>query len=413
MKNLLKSGEEGMRIALVTTEFVTEPLFDGGLANYLLRLVLSLRQLGHSPVVFVTSDHHEVFKFRGTEVHRVEATFKELPSVFSLFLINKFYRSFLYLRMSYRMNAYLRKIHGQKPFDVVQYTHLMGLGLFRHRDIPSVIRLSAYTPYWHDAYELKNLYRQQGFWEALAMRRADGIFGPSKLVCSILAGKLKQSIELIESPFILDTECNDPNVYESNLKGKRYLLFFGTVGLMKGAGTIAKALKSILRRYPNLHFVFVGKDHATPDGRSFVSQLYEEAGEFGHRVSYLGRLRHEELYPVIQHAVAVVLPSRIDNLSNACIEAMAHRKVVIGTVGTSFEQLIDDGRNGFLCEVDNEKSLLAAIDKVMNLSSVEVDEVGERAWERIQQLDPDIVVKQLIDYYSKIVIMKQKRRALE
>ena len=52
-----------MRIALVTTEFITEPVFDGGLANYLHRLALSLKLFGHTPVIFVTADHHETFLF--------------------------------------------------------------------------------------------------------------------------------------------------------------------------------------------------------------------------------------------------------------------------------------------------------------------------------------------------------------
>jgi glycosyltransferase involved in cell wall biosynthesis len=335
-----------MRIALVTTEFVTESLFDGGLANYLMRLSLSLKNLRHTPVIFVPSDHQETIIFRGIELHRVDALNNELPK-YSINIAQKIYRAYLYLNSSLKINIYINKIHEQDPFDIVHFTHLMGLGLFRNRKIPSVIRLSAHTQSVMDAYEVKG-FRQQYIWESLAMRRMDGIFGPSQLVCTILENELNRSIRLIESPFIFDNELDDNSVYDKYLSGKTYLLFFGTLGLVKGVGTILKILKLIFQRYQNLHFVFIGKDNGTPDGQPLVPQIIEMAGEFKDRVIYLGRLRHEQLYPIINQAYAVILPSRIENFSNACIEAMAHKRIVIGTRGTSFEQLIEDGRSGFM-----------------------------------------------------------------
>ena len=399
-----------MRIALVTTEYVTEPLYDGGLANYLLRLSMALKSFAHNPVVFVTAKHQEVFDFRGIEVHRVDASYdKALLVLSNIALIHKFYRSFLYLNVSRKINSYLKKIHNQNPFDIIQYTHLMGLGLFRYVEIPSIVRLSSYTPLAMEAYELKGYYRQQNFWEELAMRRMDGIFGPSLFVSSLVKEKLKRPVRLIESPFILDVEPNYRFVVDSQLDDKKYLLFFGSIGVLKGVGSIAKILKTIFQRYSDLQFVFVGKDQGMPDGLPFVPHLFEMAGEFKDRVKYLGRLRHEELYPIIENSLAVILPSRIENFSNACIEAMAHKKIVIGTRGTSFEQLIEDGKNGFLCEVDNEQSLLEVIEKVMSLNERERELIGKRAWERTKKLHPDIVVKQLLDYYTEVIALKHQK----
>ena len=44
---------DGMRIAFVTTEYISEPLFAGGLANYTYRVARALRELGHDVEVFV------------------------------------------------------------------------------------------------------------------------------------------------------------------------------------------------------------------------------------------------------------------------------------------------------------------------------------------------------------------------
>jgi glycogen synthase len=398
-----------MNIALVTTEFVTEPSFDGGLANYLLRLTLALKQYGHVPVVFVTSDRQEVITYRGIEVHRIKVSFEELPLGSILSFVNKFYRTYLYLNRSLKVNSYLRKIHNHNPFDIVQYTHLVGLGLLRHKKIPSIVRLSSYTQACLKANEITG-YTQQQIWEECAMRRMDGIFGPSQLVCSIIEEKLNRPVKIIESPFVFDVESNDDSVFERHLKGKEYLLFFGTISFLKGIDTIAKVLKPIFQNYPDLYFVFVGKDNGTPNGQPLVPRLFEMAGEYKDRVIYLGKLRHEELYPVISHSSVVVLPSRIENLSNACIEAMAHKRIVIGTRGTSFEQLIVDGENGFLCEVDDEENLFSTINKVMDLDFNERERIGLNALERIQSLHPNIVVNQLIDFYAEVIVMKNQRK---
>ena len=99
----------------------------------------------------------------------------------------------------------------------------------------------------------------------------------------------------------------------------------------------------------------------------------------------------------------VVLPSRLDNFPNTCIEAMAFGKVVIGTYKTSFEQLIEDKVSGILCEHTNPQSLMTAIDYGMMLSEKEKLQIGKIAKARIEKLKPEIVVKQLVDYYKSVI----------
>ena len=46
-----------MRIAITTNEFISEPnSYDGGIANYLYRFSLALKDFGHEPIIFLTSD---------------------------------------------------------------------------------------------------------------------------------------------------------------------------------------------------------------------------------------------------------------------------------------------------------------------------------------------------------------------
>lgn len=71
--------------------------------------------------------------------------------------------------------------------------------------------------------------------------------------------------------------------------------------------------------------------------------------------------------------------------------------------GASFDQLIDDGQSGFLCEIGDHVSLAAAVDKVMALSVDERELIQSNARKRAETLSPDVVVKQLLEYYKKVI----------
>ena len=131
--------------------------------------------------------------------------------------------------------------------------------------------------------------------------------------------------------------------------------------------------------------------------------IKKNAGEFSDRVICMGSLPREQLYPFIQNAEICFLPSRIENLSNACIEAMAMGKIVVATNGASYEQLIDDRVSGFLCERDNPESFLKAIYEALNMSKEEKDKMILKASERIKLLNPDTIYRKYFNSYNKVI----------
>lgn len=121
------------------------------------------------------------------------------------------------------------------------------------------------------------------------------------------------------------------------------------------------------------------------------------------RVIYIGQIVREQLYPVIKNAECCLLPSRIENLSNACIEAMAMGKIVVATNGASYEQLIDDRVSGFLCERDNPASYLKAVDEVLAMSTEERNKIGLKAIEVTKRLEPQKIYEQYLAFYEKVI----------
>ena len=172
--------------------------------------------------------------------------------------------------------------------------------------------------------------------------------------------------------------------------------------MYKGIKNIANILPTLLTKYKDLYFVFVG-NNMRYDRETMMDYVWKEADKHREKIIYLGKLKHNYLFPIINNAFAVILPSIVDNLPNACIEAMAHSKIVLGTKGASFDQLINDGENGFLCEINNDESLLNKIERILSLDETKRKEIEKNAEETIKRLSPNSIIQQVLHFYNSVL----------
>ena len=216
---------------------------------------------------------------------------------------------------------------------------------------------------------------------------------------------------MVETPFFDEESHPDLSAYDQHCKGRRYALFFGRMTQMKGVHVLADALPSVLQQCPDLSIVLVGRDGSAPDGQSMRDYVRGKLAAFADRVLLLDQMRHDQLYPIIQGARLVVLPSLVDNLPNSCLESMGLGKVVIATTGSCFEQLISDGYSGVLVPPDDPERLAEAMVRTWALGDDETKRIGDRARERIGKLHPDTTIPQLVAYYQEIVRDHAAKRA--
>lgn len=389
-----------MRIAFVTPEYVSEENFDGGLSGYLERTARGLVALGQCCVVIVGSDRSERIIRDGVEIQRVAVRPRWLYVAERLLGYSV---PLAWLWQSWRLNRKLAEIAGAQPFDVVQYASYTGTALFRRGKTPAVVRISSVQQLLHAADgAAHNLRRWLYEWiESLALAKADALFAPSRLIAGRVAARTGRAVAVVESPWTPATYDLDDALYRAALAGKRYLLYFGTLSALKGLAALADALPRLLARYPDLHFVAAGKEQLF-QGRGMMEHVRAAAGSAAARILYLGKLPRPVLLPVVANATAVVLPSRMDNLPNTCIEAMGLGRVVVATRGASFEQLISNAENGFLCERDDPDDLLRVLTEVLALESGVLRMIGQRASLSIERLRPELVLPELLRMYENV-----------
>ena len=391
-----------MNIAFITPEYITEQGFDGGLANYLYKVSKALQNRGHNIFIIVGSHENRSFIHDDINVIRVNLSSKWLTMANKL-LRGRLQAPLTWLMNSKKLNIALKVLHTDKKIDVAQFASYTAPGFFRPKSIPSICRISSFQPMFDKAHGLSISRSRslQYYLEVQALKKSDAIFGPSQLIGEIISQEVGKAVKIIESPLSSKIESDD-QMYNDYLVNKKYMLFFGTLGLIKGVKDIADILPELLAQNKDLYFVFVGKN-TDFQGKPMMDYVWHKAADERGRCLYLGSLRQEFLQTIIEKSLAVVLPSHIDNFPNTCIESMSKSKIVIGTRGASFEQLIDDRVNGFLCDIESPKSLLKSINKVLQLDVDEKARIEKNAGETTNRLKPDLIAEQLEDFYHKVI----------
>lgn len=83
-------------------------------------------------------------------------------------------------------------------------------------------------------------------------------------------------------------------------------------------------------------------------------------------VRFLGLLPHEAVVSKLPHIDVIVCPSLIESMSMSTIEGMMFRKICIVTNRTGIASYIDDGKNGFVCQIGDSLELAEKISWIIN-----------------------------------------------
>ena len=401
-----------MRIGFITPEYVTENYFSGRLANYVHRVAKALASLGHEVHVITFSEIDEAeFDHEGVRVHRVAVgKLHKWLNKLTRYRISSTTKWFYFSVKAYNK---LKQLNQQQQFDIVQFPNSRACGLVPGLlfSVPCTTRISCYRPVWNEQAGLKhNLDAKATEWlESLQLRLSQHIYAPSYTLQKMLAQEANiNNVEVIRTPFYLETTYWDSSVYDASLKDKDYLLFFGRFQLHKGFHILAQALPQVLEKHPDCHVVFVGLDIPSSLSPSMKEYALNLSGEYADRLIFIGQTPHAQLYPIISRAKLIVLPSLIDNLPNACLEAMALGKPVIGTIGASFDELITDGQTGFLVPTGDVDALAQKI--IEAWQHPKLHEIGQAAKQKLEEFVPEHTVKDLLAYYQDILSKKSNSK---
>lgn len=414
-----------MNIVFVTDELATGNNSLGGLASFTSNISRIFRRHGHDVSIIVVTTKEEHFEFDSditlvtcfVELNKWK-NMKKIADMLShvcKYSPNDLRGGIVDLYKSKMVTKEIRRLNEIKHVDLVHYCNLEFFAMFADRHIPYCVRLSSFMNILRGAElpiaKLGYLDTELNFQERLTdyvVRKSKYVISPSFLIAKIAEENLNVKATVLESPYIIESQRWDYRIYDNfKLKNRRYIIHYGRMQYVKGTQIVAQIASKLLEEYPDLYIILAGNsgEMFDNDGNKIMAHelVIRNAGKFADRVIYVGKLTREQLFPFIQYAELCLLPSRIENLSNACIEAMAMGKIVVATDGASFEQLIEDRVSGFLCERDNPDSFFKAVEEGLNMSYEDKCKMSKSAMFISKRLSPDNVYEKYLEYYKKVV----------
>lgn len=393
-----------MHIVYLSPEYPTAAQPHGGLANYLRKVGSLLCQRGHRVTIIFSHAHDSSWEENGMRIHAVSralpASFKRMRKLGGLAVVADQYLT------ARKLVRRLWQVHARQPIDIIQASSYMAPGctLVGNGRLPVVCRISSHTPLLRAASG-----RQKGFWDGWADRlemrqilKSDGTFVPSGFLADFFQRTEGIKPKIIPSPLFLEKINADPEVYAERLQGRRYLLFFGRLSRVKGCDLIGDILPELLQRHGDLEMVFVGIDTGLPSGQRMSQYVMEQSAGFHERIHFFESLPKEKLYPIIAGALGVILPSRVDNYPNACLEALSLGVPVIGSRGSSLDEIITDGTTGFLFVNEDTQDLLRSVETLLAADAAGRQRLQDNIKIYLQEIEQEDRVGQLLNYYETV-----------
>ena len=381
-----------MHIAFLTPEYPHPKItHSGGLGTSIKNLVAALVAEKITVTVFVYGQSKsEIIEEKGVVFHLIE---------------DKKYSFLKWFRYRIHLQDYVNKVVKEQKIDVIEAPDWTGVTAFMRFTIPLVIRFHGSDTYFCYLEKRKQKWKNRWF-ETLAVRKANAWVAPTSYAGALSAKLFGLDQEKVKTvPYGLDLSQfkNDtPDAYEEGL-----ILYIGTIIRKKGVFELPEIFKMVRKDFPTAKLVLIGGDSVdiqtgnTSTWRLVEKQFEEEDLK---KVSYLGKIPYQEVQAYIKKANVCIFPTYAETLGMVTIESMAMQKPVVNSNIGWANELMEDGKSGFLVYPANHLEYASQI--VSLLKDKEKSKLmGLKAREFVvSKFDIQKIVMQNIAFYQKIIM---------
>lgn len=401
---------------LITTEF--PPIHGGGISTYAYHTAQMLHQNGIKVTVFIQD-----FDVNGIKekTHDLIRLIRFNPNQLATDT-NLGYEANLSYAFAEIIKQYIQK--EGKP-NIIESQDYQGIGYYlqqrkltlesEFQDIPILVTMHA-PSFLYLEYNQVSTYKFPEFWigemEKSSIRSADILISPSKYLINELKPRLLLSDK---SPIVV------PNPFKPSLGiiyldykyKKNDLVFFGKLIPQKGCIEMLSYFKTLWDNgFEHSLRVIGGGDHffypVQMDMDEYFTKKYSKYIEKG-LLKFEGKLKPDEAMESLLNAHCVIVPSIVDNLPYAVLEAMSLGKVVLGSDKSGHIEVIEHGKSGFIFTHDSVDDFGVQINKILRLSENEIKEIGKNAANRVYDItNYNKVFAEKMDIISKINTKSEK-----
>ncbi|WP_370479381.1 glycosyltransferase family 4 protein [Tamlana flava] len=379
-----------MNIAFLTPEYPHPKTGkSGGIGTSIFNLANALVGLGHDISIFVYGQECDDY-FIDENIHFYKIKNIKVKGL-SLILTQK------------KVERLLNSLYESGKIELVEAPDWTGFTAFVNLKCPLVIRENGSDTYFCHL-EQRPVKFKNKFLERRALVRADGIIS-----VSAFTGKLTNTLFGLKRDFRVIPNSIDTSLFGAKnieTSEEQTILYFGTLIRKKGLLELAKIFNLVHKNNSKARLFLVGKDSTDiKTGSSSTWQLMQPLFDESaiKQVNYLGAVAYSEIHELIKNATVCVFPSFAEALPVSWLEAMAMEKAIVASNIGWANEMIEDGKEGFLV---NPKNHMQYADCIMELldNPVKQKQFGKAAREKVlERFSMEIVAKQSLAFYNQIL----------
>ena len=160
------------------------------------------------------------------------------------------------------------------------------------------------------------------------------------------------------------------------------------------------AFEKVAIKKPNSYLILIGNG---PLYKNIEYEIFSRA--LGKRVILTGALKETEILDyILLGDVFVNMSSRTTGFEPSMIEAMAQKKLIIGSEVSPISNVVEDSVDGFLLRPADTDSLSALLIEIFS-GSLPSEQIGEKARQKVIELfDTQKMIKTLLIAYKSIIV---------
>jgi len=302
-----------------------------------------------------------------------------------------------------KISKLAKKINKRKHFDLI-VGHESGIGdkscfVGYELHIPTIFHL-------HGIFE----YHKKGFGEKsmeqilLNLEKANQIISVSNVAINSYKnnGLKNQNISIIpnlikneETTVLLDKKWKDI------IKNKKVILSVGWLVKEKKVDQII-AMAEKLRQRKDFVVLIIGQGE---EENNYAQQIIDKHLE--NIVYIVGPIKPNKIAAFYKACDFLIHPSTVDSFSMVCLEAMSYGKPIIYNKNIGIAEYIEDGKEGFVVEPNNEQQLFEKTVILLD-DNKQKDTMGVAAHNTSLKFKSEIIGEKIKEIYEKQITAKSK-----
>lgn len=175
------------------------------------------------------------------------------------------------------------------------------------------------------------------------------------------------------------------------------LLVARNLELIYDNATAIRAFKQILKEFPDATLTVAGTGPEQASLQALVNELAIED-----RVNFTGRVDTQQMPALYQSAQVMLNPSRVDNMPNSILEALASGVPVVSTDVGGIPFLVEHEKTALLVPAENHQAMAAEIIRVLQDQQLS-NKLSRAGLEYVQQFSWPVVRDKWLAVYQQAI----------